>query len=1665
MRRHPYRVWVWLPCILAGCVWPASAQPPARPAESGYLLELESPPAVKAHAASLANKASKRQAIAAARQAIARNEEEQRKLLAALSGKRRDFPVLFTVQRVFNGVAVRTEARHLDRLAAMPGVRAVHRLSRVRPSRASSLPFTGVSALWPVAAGGLTGEGVSIGIIDTGIDYLHPDFGGLGLDSIYRNNDNTVVGDVPYPTVKVAGGYDFAGDDYDAQDYQHATPQPDPDPMDAWGHGTHVAGIAAGYGVTPGRATYTGPYDESVPERDWLIGPGAAPRATLYALKIFGRSGESEILAPAVEWAVDPNGDGDFSDHLDIINLSLGESFGRADSPESIICDMAAQAGVLVVASAGNSNDSYFITGTPGSAAWALSVAATEDDDPEQPLIPDRLARFSSRGPSGGPGGVWLKPDVCAPGRLINSASAYAANPSNLASLNSGTSMAAPHAAGLMALLRQQRPAWTVPQLKALVMNTATGGIVSGAEDALIAQSPGRTGAGRADAVRAAGAWAVAYGAAAPERVSVSSATDALTAPETEVRNVVVENLDAAPVTFDVGIEPAVTMPGVEVALDSNRVVVAPGEARPVGLRFVFDPAQMAHSRDPALRLTTEGLQRFWLSEFSGHVAFTPPGGEGPALRVPYYGAPRPASMLAPVPQFLDARATGTLTCTVNAGNSLADVSFFNHFELLGYDENDAYSTGAEDMADIAYVGIASDYPARGGAVEDTMLYLAIATHGHWYTPHIPQFFVYLDTDGDRASDYYLYNGATPGDVPLGPYPDIFVSKLSDFSEERVVQDYLNGAGPVERHTGVFRNNVLILPVRAADLGLSAGNTKIQFDIESFLLEREDTLIDIMPAEPPGAERARTFVYDLARPGLYNAAAGTGVPTLDAAGETTLVLQFAEADYLANGTLDQDTGDMRGTLGLLLAFPHNMPGERTAWLPVLTAGDSDNDGISDGEEGLEDPDGDGLPNHVDPDADGDELPDTVEGTDDPDGDGVPNYLDTDSDGDGLSDAEEDLNGNGAVDTGESDPYNPDTDGDGLTDAVEDLDDADGDGLINAIDPDADGDGWPDATEGALDVDGDTLPNFLDTDSDGDGLSDSAEDLNGNGQHDPGEPDPYLRDSDGDRLDDGVEGLGDPDGDGVPNALDDDSDGDTLADLLEGASDDDGDGIPNFLDTDADGDGVPDRVEAVEWGTHPFSPDTDADGIPDGVEGMEDPDGDGVGNALDDDSDGDSISDFTETAADTDNDGIPNYLDLDADGDTVPDAIEQAVWGTDPFNPDTDEDGIRDDVEGNADADGDGRPNARDIDSDGDGIQDAIEGADDYDGDGTANFLDTDSDGDGIPDAVEGAADPDEDGAPNFLDTDSDGDGIPDSIEDAEDMDGDGAPNFLDEDSDGDGIPDATEGAVDSDHDGTPDFLDLDSDADGIGDAVQGAGDPDADGIPSYLDLDSDGDGIADGIEGAEDPDGDGLINALDTDNDGDGIPDALEGVRDADGDGTPNFLDLDADGDGIPDAEEGEIDTDSDGRPDFLDTDSDNDGRGDAAENAAGLDPRTPDPPEAPTGLTASGGTQAGYIEVTWEAAAGAAEYRVWRAPENIPAAAPISGWLTATRFEDTHAAPPEVLGGGCRKAHTEFTRYRYQVEARIHTQGFEPTAPSPLSAPDTGWRGVAKALWRWLLP
>jgi minor extracellular serine protease Vpr len=475
----------------------------------------------------------------------------------------------------------------------------------------------------------LTGKGVTVGVIDTGVDYTHPDL---------RRN--------------YSGGRDLVDNDSDPMETKTLGR--------ATVHGTHVAGIIAANGRLK----------------------GVAPEARILAYRALGPGGggTTENVLAAIEQAI--------KDKVDIMNLSLGNDINGPDLPISLALNRAVERGIVAIAAAGNSGPNIWTVGSPGTASKAISVGAStptldvpylliegiRDKMRVQPLagsgswamdrslpfadgglgtkadlkdvmgkivlikrgnitfsekasnareagakaviiynnlsggfmgnldapmeIPvgsitkkegeilknklhtlakvqvsqekDLLADFSSRGPVTD---TWeVKPDIVAPGVAVNSTI-----PGGYLSLQ-GTSMAAPHVAGACALIKQAHPEWTPEQIKAALMNTAKPLDKNG--------KPYRTyeqGAGRIQVTEAIKASSL---------VTPSSLRFGKYESEGDVHKAFlhVENLSDQPVryTFDI--------PKHEDGLEWRfplAFTLKPGESRDAKLELKVDPAEL----------------------------------------------------------------------------------------------------------------------------------------------------------------------------------------------------------------------------------------------------------------------------------------------------------------------------------------------------------------------------------------------------------------------------------------------------------------------------------------------------------------------------------------------------------------------------------------------------------------------------------------------------------------------------------------------------------------------------------------------------------------------------------------------------------------------------------------------------------------------------------------------------------------------------------------------------------------------------------------------------------------------------------------------------------------------------------------------------------------
>ena len=313
---------------------------------------------------------------------------EQEEMIAALKELSTDISVIFRYRFVLNGLSIIAPVHLREQIDAMAGVaylirEGIFQRPELLPASTDGGPENNFAKMNPVKfieaekvhntltvlnADGVEipvrGEGIRVGIIDTGIDYLHKMFGGSGIVADYKNNDPTIIEENSFPTRKVIAGIDLVGADYNASstDFSRHVPRGDPDPLDKGVHGTHVAGTVAGVG--DGVKTYS----------------GVAPDAALVAIKAFGRGSTGEsVVIKALDYAIDPNGDYNLDDQVHVTSLSLGSDFGNPYSLYQEAISTAVKGGTLVVVAAGNSGAKEYAIGNPATADDAISVAASID--------------------------------------------------------------------------------------------------------------------------------------------------------------------------------------------------------------------------------------------------------------------------------------------------------------------------------------------------------------------------------------------------------------------------------------------------------------------------------------------------------------------------------------------------------------------------------------------------------------------------------------------------------------------------------------------------------------------------------------------------------------------------------------------------------------------------------------------------------------------------------------------------------------------------------------------------------------------------------------------------------------------------------------------------------------------------------------------------------------------------------------------------------------------------------------------------------------------------------------------------------------------------------------------------------------------------------------
>jgi minor extracellular serine protease Vpr len=272
-------------------------------------------------------------------------QAEQRAFRNAAQKAGLQYTERFAFNTLWNGLSVAIDPADFGKLARIPGVTALYPVvvealppvtEGADPDLFTAIQMTGADIAQSEL--GYTGAGVKVAVMDTGIDYDHPDLGGCFGDGC-----------------RVAYGYDLVGDDFNADDTSpsfNPIPVPDDDPDDCQGHGTHVSGIVGANGTVT----------------------GVAPEVTFGAYRVFGCEGSTfaDIMIAAMEMAL--------ADDMDVLNMSIGSAFQWPQYPTAQASDRLVNAGMVVVASIGNSGTSgTYAAGAPGVGKKVIGVASFDN--------------------------------------------------------------------------------------------------------------------------------------------------------------------------------------------------------------------------------------------------------------------------------------------------------------------------------------------------------------------------------------------------------------------------------------------------------------------------------------------------------------------------------------------------------------------------------------------------------------------------------------------------------------------------------------------------------------------------------------------------------------------------------------------------------------------------------------------------------------------------------------------------------------------------------------------------------------------------------------------------------------------------------------------------------------------------------------------------------------------------------------------------------------------------------------------------------------------------------------------------------------------------------------------------------------------------------------
>lgn len=281
--------------------------------------------------------------------------------------------ITHSYKKVFNGVALTIKGTDVEKLLDSGVVKAIYKdniisldlpvedetasNNEITPYMTDSIPFLGIDKLHEE---GITGKGIKVGVLDTGIDYTHPD-----LTNVYKGYRSS-FGDATAQPIDSTIGWDFIDNDADPMEttYRQWLESGEPEDVNGYiyytSHGTHVSGTIAGTGENKAA---------DVPVT------GVAPSVSLYGYRVLGPrgSGSTSAIIAGIEKSV--------LDDMDVINLSLGNaSINTPYDPMVTAVNNASLAGVVTVIANGNAGPNAGTVSAPGTAQLPIAVGASTVD-------------------------------------------------------------------------------------------------------------------------------------------------------------------------------------------------------------------------------------------------------------------------------------------------------------------------------------------------------------------------------------------------------------------------------------------------------------------------------------------------------------------------------------------------------------------------------------------------------------------------------------------------------------------------------------------------------------------------------------------------------------------------------------------------------------------------------------------------------------------------------------------------------------------------------------------------------------------------------------------------------------------------------------------------------------------------------------------------------------------------------------------------------------------------------------------------------------------------------------------------------------------------------------------------------------------------------------